>query len=303
MNITFAELKLRARRSLYGNLGTLAGIQVLMGVCGVAVLPVIYLILIPMIFIVAMFGTVFPVAAIVTFLLLFLVIYFVLLMASSLLQVGFSRIMLDIAKARPAEFGRLLFPFKNHFLRFAGITAALFGIGGITAVPLILFDLMASRGNDMYVGMRIALTLLQYVVMVWLVASFSQTYFLLLEDPEKKVFQCMSESYEMMKGRRLRFLLLQISFLGWYLLGYLSFGIGFIWIIPYVTCTGAHFHLDLAERRRLEQEGGAQWENQEDWHGNLPQLPEPASESSLMAGEDSIEMKTEEMESESWDNP
>lgn len=293
MNITFAELKLRARRSLYGNLGTLAGIQVLMGVCGVAVLPIIYLILIPMILLSAMFGTVFPMAAIVIFLLLFLVIYFVLLMAANLLQVGFSRIMLDIAKARPAEFGRLLFPFKNHFLRFAGITAALFGIGGVTAAPLILFDL-AARGDNMYAGMRIVLALLQYVVMVWLVASFSQTYFLLLEDPEKKVFQCLAESYEMMKGRRLRFLLLQISFLGWYLLGYLSFGIGFIWILPYVTCTGAHFHLDLVERRRLEQE---------DWHGSLPQLPEPDSEASPMAGEASLEMKTEEMERESWDNP
>lgn len=302
MNITFAELKLRARRSLYGNLGTLAGIQVLMGVCGVAVLPIIYLILIPMILLSAMFGTVFPMAAIVIFLLLFLVIYFVLLMAANLLQVGFSRIMLDIAKARPAEFGRLLFPFKNHFLRFAGITAALFGIGGVTAAPLILFDL-AARGDNMYAGMRIVLALLQYVVMVWLVASFSQTYFLLLEDPEKKVFQCLAESYEMMKGRRLRFLLLQISFLGWYLLGYLSFGIGFIWILPYVTCTGAHFHLDLVERRRLEQEGGTQWENQEDWHGSLPQLPEPDSEASPMAGEASLEMKTEEMERESWDNP
>ena len=48
-----------------------------------------------------------------------------------------------------------------------------------------------------------------------------------------------------MKGHKIRLLLLDLSFAGWCVLGVLSFGIGFFWIVPYYLQTMTNFYLDL----------------------------------------------------------
>lgn len=50
-----------------------------------------------------------------------------------------------------------------------------------------------------------------------------------------------------MKGRKLRYFLLQLSFIGWWLLGILTLGLGFLWIIPYMLQTNTQFYLNLKE--------------------------------------------------------
>lgn len=254
MKITFAELKLRARRSLVGNFGTLAGIQITMYAVTVLMVPLLYLIMIPVILGTVFFqGTAATAMFMVTLLAVFLVLYFAMLVFVSLLGAGFARIMLDIAQAQPAEFKRLLFPFKNHFLRFAGITGLLMLLGILCAVPGIIMSLFEAVSPG-YLWVKILMMIAQYVLTVWVIASFSQSFHILLDHPDKKAVQCMRESYEMMQGNRLRLIFLQLSFIGWYLLIYLSFGVGMIWVLPYVGCTGAHFYLDLRERRRLAAE-------------------------------------------------
>lgn len=265
MNITFAELKLRARRSLVGNFGTLAGIQITIYAAAFLMIPLLYLVLIPFIFSMAFLES--ETAAVMLILVMgaaFLVVYCLMLAVVSILGAGFSRIMLDIAQAEQAEFKRLLFPFKNHFLRFLGVSGLLMLLGIFSVVPGIILDIFTAMSPG-YVWMRGLVTVAQYILMIWIMTSFSQSFNILLEDPEKKAVQCMRESYEMMNGNRIRLFLLQLSFIGWYLLIYLSFGIGVVWVLPYVGCTCAHFYLDLRERRRLETEGQIEEMETEQW--------------------------------------
>jgi len=49
----------------------------------------------------------------------------------------------------------------------------------------------------------------------------------------------------MMKGNRWKLFCLFWRFFGWFLLGILSLGIGFLWIMPYLQTTLARFYDDL----------------------------------------------------------
>ena len=59
----------------------------------------------------------------------------------------------------------------------------------------------------------------------------------------------MSSSAAIMRGNKGRLFYLELSFVPLYLLGTLSLGLGFLWIIPYVGMTEAEFYLDTLRKR------------------------------------------------------
>ena len=86
-----------------------------------------------------------------------------------------------------------------------------------------------------------------FVVQLILGLAFSQATYLLLDHPDYRVLEALRESFRLMKGRKLRYFLLQLSFIGWWLLGILTLGLGFLWIIPYMLQTNTQFYLNLKE--------------------------------------------------------
>ena len=52
----------------------------------------------------------------------------------------------------------------------------------------------------------------------------------------------INRSKAMMHGHKLDYFVLQLSFIGWGLLGALTCGIAFIWIAPYMNATYANFY-------------------------------------------------------------
>lgn len=72
----------------------------------------------------------------------------------------------------------------------------------------------------------------------------------------------ITESRELMNGHKGRLFWLDISFIGWYILGMLTLGIGFLWINPYINATKAAFYDDLSKGKFLEdvvEEDGEIW--------------------------------------------
>lgn len=85
--------------------------------------------------------------------------------------------------------------------------------------------------------------------------SYSQSYFIYKDLATHKDVRGMgatsfiSESRDLMRGHKARLFWLDVSFIGWYLLGYLTLGIGLLWINPYISATKAAFYNDLAKDR------------------------------------------------------
>jgi uncharacterized membrane protein len=77
--------------------------------------------------------------------------------------------------------------------------------------------------------------------------NYSMTYYLLAENNNLKINQAIKLSKEVMKGNKFDFFILQLSFIGWFLLCPLTLGLGFLWLIPYIQTTNANFFIDIKE--------------------------------------------------------
>lgn len=75
--------------------------------------------------------------------------------------------------------------------------------------------------------------------------SYSMAYYLRADHPEYEWDRCLKESARMMKGHKWALFCLDLSFLGWYLLGTLAFGIGILFVLPYREAAVANFYEDL----------------------------------------------------------
>ncbi|WP_052447571.1 DUF975 family protein [Clostridium polynesiense] len=77
--------------------------------------------------------------------------------------------------------------------------------------------------------------------------SYSQIFYILADNPDIPASEALKISKDMMKGYKWDYFVLQLSFLGWALLSIVTAGIGFLWLIPYVKATNAHFYLKAKE--------------------------------------------------------
>ena len=76
---------------------------------------------------------------------------------------------------------------------------------------------------------------------------FALVLYLFADDPQEDPVRILIKSNELMKGNKLRLFTLLFSFLGIILLGFLSLGVGFLWIFPYIDTTEAFFYLDVVK--------------------------------------------------------
>lgn len=75
--------------------------------------------------------------------------------------------------------------------------------------------------------------------------SYSQSYFILAENPDMTASEALNESKRIMDGHKWEYFVLQLSFLGWTILASLTFGILFIWLVPYMECTLVNYYHKL----------------------------------------------------------
>ena len=80
---------------------------------------------------------------------------------------------------------------------------------------------------------------------------FSQTEFILKEDKEIGAIDAMKKSMKMMEGHKGELFWLTLSFIGWFLLCIMTFGIGFLFLGPYFGTTMAHYYEDLKKEQAL----------------------------------------------------
>jgi uncharacterized membrane protein len=76
--------------------------------------------------------------------------------------------------------------------------------------------------------------------------AYSQIFYIIVEDANIGPLQAIRKSKEMMRGNKWKLFCLNLRFIGWALLCVLTFGIGFLWLCPYMIISFAKFYDDLA---------------------------------------------------------
>lgn len=72
--------------------------------------------------------------------------------------------------------------------------------------------------------------------------SYSMAMYILAENPEIGALEAINRSKAMMDGHKMELFVLQLSFIGWHLLGAVTFGIAYVWVLPYIEATTANFY-------------------------------------------------------------
>ncbi len=113
-----------------------------------------------------------------------------------------------------------LFKYYHDFVKIIGVT--------------ILMGLIVMLGYICFIIPGIILTL-----------SYSLVPIILIKKPELGIVETLKYSREKMQGHKLDTFVLGLSFIGWAILGTLTFGILYIWLYPYMQLTFTKFYLNI----------------------------------------------------------
>lgn len=105
-----------------------------------------------------------------------------------------------------------------------------------------------------FILLLISLMLLAYIPAM--VYAYRVTLFplLLVENPEMGIRESFKRSAEIMRGHKWQLFCLDISFIGWFILGLLCAGIGLLWVIPYQQTARSHFYLEMLKGNEISEE-------------------------------------------------
>ncbi len=160
---------------------------------------------------------------------LLIIVYFIFAM---LISFGMMKASLVISRSESVTFGSV---FKGIFKNFSSIMKA---IGGMLLYSIILGVLALIP----FIGGIAALVLQVYFLPVMVVFI----YMMLDAKCEEKTFGTVfSKSMELVKGHRVEFYGLMLSFIGWMILAVCTLGILYFWLMPYMMITMANWYRSL----------------------------------------------------------
>lgn len=115
-----------------------------------------------------------------------------------------------------------------------------FGIFQSTASMLNYSSLSASSIAFSLIG-----SILLIVAYIWNITKsyyYQLAYVIAAEKPELSAGEAVEESEKLMSGKRAKLFWLQLSFIGWAILGIFTLGIGYLWLIPYIQFAVISFY-------------------------------------------------------------
>ena len=95
-------------------------------------------------------------------------------------------------------------------------------------------------------------TLLLIIPGIMKAFSYALTPYIIMDEPKLTARQAITRSCEIMQGRRWKLFCLYLSFIGWGILSILTFGIGFLWLAPYMNASIAAFYEDARAEYEAE---------------------------------------------------
>lgn len=133
------------------------------------------------------------------------------------LEVGCQRFFVENSK-NPAELSELGFGFKNHY-------------GNVVATILL---------RDVFLFLWSLLFVIPAIVKTY---SYRMVPYIVAENPDMKATDAITLSRNMMKGHKWNAFVLDLSFIGWYLLSCLTLGLlAFFYVSPYHYATNAELY-------------------------------------------------------------
>lgn len=184
---------------------------------------------------------------------LYYLAYFIISLIELLLSCGVKRIHLFIAQGQTPRISEMFWVLKNRPDRIL-IGGFLFTlISWIPMIPSFLFELMppAELPDMTVLAVAELLSLAGMLVGFLITLPLYFIFWIYAENPDVDTQEAFDRSIRFTRGAKWRLCVIELSFIGWSILGALSCGIGFLWIMPYMDQTFTNFYLEQKQKQQL----------------------------------------------------
>lgn len=166
--------------------------------------------------------------------------------ASVVLTAGQYRLHLKLARSGEMHLSEVFIPVRYHANQFILTELILFGISLITLLPMFggIF-LVYTDGTIQDYILALVAAIISMIMGLYISLTFDLVYFVMIDNENLSMLQALKYTKNMVTTHRKRYLYMQASFLGMLLLVILSFGIGILWVEPYMVQTTTLFYLDV----------------------------------------------------------
>ncbi len=180
------------------------------------------------------------------FQLVFTLLSAIISMFGGVFNTGSSLFYLNVVSGRICSVSDLFYGFRYLFKKSLSLSAVTAIFSTLCLLPYDIFYFYYSENPTPETGMATLFSfLIGMVIYIPFSLALSQCYFLLLDFPQYSAKELLGLSVRIMKGKKWTLFCLQMSFFPLMLLGYLSFGIGLLWVTPYMNATLACYFLDI----------------------------------------------------------
>lgn len=178
-----------------------------------------------------------------------------------LLYEGLLSIVIKVARGRKTEVMDL-FRKTDLFWKTAAVTIVLslfttlcLAMGIIAGRSLYVFvTFQADISTALSAFMTLVGTLLLIAIAAFYIVMmiyFSQVYYVLYDNPKMSVYDIFGKSMDIIEEHKFEYLVYNLSFVGWAILGIFTFGILYFWLAPYKYVADATFYDEL---KKLEKD-------------------------------------------------
>ena len=168
-----------------------------------------------------------------------------------------------LCENRDATIGNLFHAFKKGPDRVLTASAIYQGIPFLCSLPAYVYSVFhpvivdmsgsmprISKENLIGAGIISLMLLCGAILSFLILIPFVPLYYIITDFDKIPLSKAIRMSFWLMKGNKLRYIGLCLSMIPFFILGYLSLGLAFIWISPYIQCNYAHFYLDLMKQKQ-----------------------------------------------------
>lgn len=240
---TISQLKAIAKERSLGKYGTLIGAAIILGIIRFLVISIT-----------SSFtaGSRSPIAIVLGWLIAIIV--------NTLLGVfvsGEAYMYMNLIYSQTVSISDIFFGFKQQPQKAVALQGIFEIIANVLTLPyfVLLYGLQAGIDFSTSIPFLI-LTLVSYLLLFYVKIVFSQIFFLLHDFPDWSVRQILTTGIHLMKGKKLKYLGLILSFIPMILLGCITLFIPLLWINVYMLATYAAFYQDIMSGAAAQKEEG-----------------------------------------------
>ena len=108
--------------------------------------------------------------------------------------------------------------------------------------------LLSCLGISLLIGLLTAFWSFLFII-PGIIASinYSIAYFVKLDNPNLSAMEVLNKSTQIMNGHKWDFFILILSFTLWIIIGLFTFGLLYLWLIPYMQISVAKFYNEIKD--------------------------------------------------------